>query len=99
MAEEEIRYRADDGEVVPGLGSRAGRDEANRERGAPSCVAGAFGSKPTPLSVIPGLDPGIHNQARGRQSFPRGHRRLLSASRMDPRVKPWDDGGEVVRGW
>jgi len=66
VAEEEIRYRADGGEVVPGLTSRAGPDEANRERGAQAASAVRLARTPTTLSVIPGLDPGIHNQARGR---------------------------------
>ncbi|AIC26228.1 hypothetical protein IE4771_CH01076 [Rhizobium etli bv. mimosae str. IE4771] len=46
-----------------------------------------------------GLDPGIHNQARGLL-FLRMERLRCSpgACRMDPRVKPWDDGGEVVLG-
>ncbi|ARM92537.1 hypothetical protein RHEC894_PE00514 (plasmid) [Rhizobium sp. CIAT894] len=41
-----------------------------------------------------GPDPGIHSQAHGLNNLSAVGRHLFphSTSRMDPRVKPWDDG-------
>ncbi|MBX4967429.1 hypothetical protein [Rhizobium binae] len=80
--------------------SLAGAMKLRQKRRFTSYVSGAFGENANPHSVIPGLDPGIHNQAPGFDNFPavECHRFSRSASRMDPRVKPWDDGGEVVPG-
>ncbi|MBB4576251.1 hypothetical protein GGI59_004520 [Rhizobium lentis] len=86
----------DGAEVLPGPTSRAGRDQPSATEQAASPVR--LAAKPTTLAVIPGLDPGIHNQARDFYFSAVGRLRR-SPSRMDPRVKPWDDGGEVVPVW
>ncbi|AIC26205.1 hypothetical protein IE4771_CH01052 [Rhizobium etli bv. mimosae str. IE4771] len=51
------------GRVVPGDTSRARRDQPSAAEKAASAVR--LAAKPTTLSVIPGLDPGIHDQALG----------------------------------
>ncbi|MBB4576252.1 hypothetical protein [Rhizobium lentis] len=57
------KVRVEGPEVVPGDTRRAGRDQPSATEKALSVVR--LAAKPTTLSVIPGLDPGIHDQALG----------------------------------